>query len=180
MKRLISYIVTLGVITSITLFSSITSRAETDSSVLANTSMQRGAEPYAAASNHVYKNASKSKSTSYGIASVDYKFSGNYTYHLSSGEILSAYGAQLDDFTFNPPPASNEAPNPDFWDSDILDIRLTQSVIDKGGRAKYTVSFTLKATSGRRSNCNEQDNIHSSNGYIICICSLGGKTYEES
>lgn len=144
MKKLISYIVTLGLITSITISSSIISMAETDNVVLDR--QETEVMPYAAASTHVYKNNNKSKSTLYGTASVDYKFSGNYTYDLSSGEILSAYGVRLDDFSFNPPPASSGAPNPDFWDYEALNIRLSQSVIDKGGRAKYTVSFTLKAT----------------------------------
>jgi len=146
MKKITNFIITLGTIASITICSSIISIANTECSILDDTNMEVGVEPYAAASKHVYKNARKSKSTSYGTASVDYKFSGNYTYDLNSGEILSAYGARLDDFTFNPPPASNEAPNPDFWTFEALDTRLTASVIDKGARAKYTISFTLKAT----------------------------------
>lgn len=144
MRKLISYVVTLGLITSITISSSIISMAQTNKVDLDRQEIE--VIPYAAASSHVYKNANKSKSTSYGTASVDYKFSGNYTYDLSSGGILSAYGARLDDFSFNPPPASSSAPNPEFWYYEALNIRLTQSVIDKGGRAKYTVSFTLKAT----------------------------------
>lgn len=144
MKKLISYIFILGMITSISVTNSINCLAQTNK--VASDRQEVNIVPYAAASSHVYKNANKSKSTSYGTASVYYKFSGNYTYHLSSGEILSAYGAQLDEFSFGPPPASKGAPNPDFWDYEALNVRLTQNVIDKGGRAKYTISFTLKAT----------------------------------
>ena len=143
MKKLISFFLILGIITSISITNSINCMAQTNKMA---SDRQEVVMPNAAASSHVYKNASKSKSTSYGKASVDYKFSGNYTYHLSSGEILSAYGAQLDEFSFNPPPASSGAPNPAFWDYEALNVRLSQSVIDKGARAKYTISFALKAT----------------------------------
>lgn len=101
--------------------------------------------PYAAASKHAYKSATKSKSTSYGTASIDYKFSGNYTYDLNSGEILSAYDAQLDGSTFNPPAGTDKTPNPMLWRYEITDVRLTSSVIDNGARAKYTISFNLNA-----------------------------------
>ena len=144
MKKITNFIITLGAIASITICSSIISMANTEISL--NTNMETGTELRAAASKHVYQTGTKSKSTSYGTASVDYKFSGNYTYDLNTGEILSAYGARLDEFTFNPPPVSNGAPNPDFWSFEALDTKLTASVIDKGARAKYTVSFTLKAT----------------------------------
>lgn len=145
MKKIAKCIITLGTITSITIFSSIISMASTEIGLFDNTNTETGTELKAAASKHVKQTGTKSKSTSYGTASVTYKFSGNYTYDLNSGEILSAYGAQLDNFTFNPPPASNEAPNPDFWTFEALDTRVTASVIDKGARAKYTVSFILKA-----------------------------------
>lgn len=90
MKKFIRYIVTLGVIISITTFSSIITMADTNNSIFSDSGVE--IRPNAAASKHVFKKISKSKSTSYGTATVECKFSGNYTYDLSSGEILSVYG----------------------------------------------------------------------------------------
>jgi hypothetical protein len=144
MRRIINYIVTLGIIASITISNSIITMAQTEKVAL--NSQEVVIIPNAAATSHAFKKGGVLRSTLYGTATVKYIFSGNYTYHLSSGEILSAYDARLDEFSFYPPPASSNAPNPDFWEYEALNIRLTQSVIDKGARAKYTVSFTLKAT----------------------------------